>query len=379
VAGKEKADMNMSKMILVFAVVFLWSGTVAVIRAKASEKEGKKLYQKECVICHGENGDGKGSAAYLLSPKPRDFTREILKFRSNVSSSFPTEEDLFKVITDGIQSSSMPGFSHLSEMERRSIVQYIQNFIPAFRVKRIQGSLPQNPLDQEWENIPFTRIPLLLLWQSEEGVDAITMRALYNEQEIAIYLEWEDENPDVRFLQSKEFVDAVAIQFSLSSDPPHYSMGEKGKPVNIWYWRADRQEQHAEGLSMKDDKGLEKTYPDMVVDGYPYSDDPLFYPGVGAGNLTSSPITVVEDLNSEGFSTLTPQGAENQNVHGQGSWENGQWKVVFTRSLKSKGSSDVVFKTGEEVSVAFAVWNGSNEDRDGQKSVTPWYILKIEK
>jgi len=35
---------------------------------------GQTAYQKECLSCHGDAGDGLGSAAYLLFPRPRDFT-----------------------------------------------------------------------------------------------------------------------------------------------------------------------------------------------------------------------------------------------------------------------------------------------------------------
>jgi len=33
---------------------------------------------------------------------------------------------------------------------------------------------------------------------------------------------------------------------------------------------------------------------------------------------------------------------------------------------------------GEQASVAFAVWDGSRRDRDGQKSITIWQNLEIE-
>ena len=35
---------------------------------------GKKTFEKECVACHGPAGNGEGDAAYLLYPRPRDFT-----------------------------------------------------------------------------------------------------------------------------------------------------------------------------------------------------------------------------------------------------------------------------------------------------------------
>jgi high-affinity iron transporter len=35
---------------------------------------GKKIYDTNCVACHGPKGDGKGPAGATLNPKPTDFT-----------------------------------------------------------------------------------------------------------------------------------------------------------------------------------------------------------------------------------------------------------------------------------------------------------------
>ena len=46
---------------------------------------GKVVYERKCVGCHGDKGDGKGPAGELLSPAPRDFTKDRKSTRLNSS------------------------------------------------------------------------------------------------------------------------------------------------------------------------------------------------------------------------------------------------------------------------------------------------------
>jgi len=36
--------------------------------------KGEKVFKANCVVCHGDKGDGKGAAAAALTPKPKNFT-----------------------------------------------------------------------------------------------------------------------------------------------------------------------------------------------------------------------------------------------------------------------------------------------------------------
>jgi DMSO reductase family type II enzyme heme b subunit len=98
------------------------------------------------------------------------------------------------------------------------------------------------------------------------------------------------------------------------------------------------------------------------------------------GNLLSTPIrrSSVEDLNAIGFGTLTSQPPEDQNVQGRGIWKDGKWRVVMTRAIRSESDRDAEFTTGHFLPIAFAVWDGSQKDRDGQKAVSVWQHLKLE-
>ena len=102
----------------------------------------------------------------------------------------------------------------------------------------------------------------------------------------------------------------------------------------------------------------------------------VFNPGRATGNLlsdTSGRVSPVEDLNAEGFSTLTTQA--HQDVQGNGNWSNNRWSVVFKRALTNGDANDTQFKTGK-TPMAIAVWNGNNKERNGQKGVTQWNTLE---
>jgi len=97
--------------------------------------QGKQVYDRYCIGCHGEKGDGKGPGARLLIVKPRDFTKGVFKFRSTPSGSLPTDEDLYKVITRGVYRTSMPDWGLVPERDRLAVIQYIKTFYPEWKTQ----------------------------------------------------------------------------------------------------------------------------------------------------------------------------------------------------------------------------------------------------
>ena len=80
------------------------------------------MYNKYCVGCHGENGDGNGPASARLITQPRDFTRGIYKFRSTDSGSLPLEADLYRTITRGLAQVSMPAFPLMPDRDKIAVI-----------------------------------------------------------------------------------------------------------------------------------------------------------------------------------------------------------------------------------------------------------------
>ena len=95
--------------------------------AGPAAERGRVVYDKYCVGCHGDTGEGDGDAARWLNPMPRNFQSGNYKFRSTPSGQLPTESDLMHVVTCGLAGSAMPGFPLLPQQDRSDVVQYVMH------------------------------------------------------------------------------------------------------------------------------------------------------------------------------------------------------------------------------------------------------------
>ncbi len=98
---------------------------------------GQAVYQKRCVQCHGDSGNGAGPAAVALNPKPRDYRNGLFKFKSTINKDNPgstsigdrpkpTHADLVAVIRRGAIGTSMPAFPLLSDQDVNDVVEYVK-------------------------------------------------------------------------------------------------------------------------------------------------------------------------------------------------------------------------------------------------------------
>ncbi|HHT9128347.1 MAG TPA: ethylbenzene dehydrogenase-related protein [Candidatus Wujingus californicus] len=435
--------------------------------------EGKKVYEKRCWYCHGIEGRGDGPASKTMFPKPRNFTRTEYKVRSTEFGSVSTDEDLFRIITSGIEGTAMPFWYTISETERWQVIYYIKTFNEQFKkdppkivsvgsvpstpesvqrgqelfketkcfechgedgrgngpltvalqtewnmpyrardlskawnfkggntiediyrtistgfnetpmgsyldklsdedrwhvahyvksvnkdmasdvvvkVKLIEGDLPAEPNDENWNKALAMEIPLAgqILASPRHwapSVDAVMVRAIYNNDEIAFLVEWDDSTNK----QEEVFRDSVSLQFPTkipeSLKKPYFAMGDPSGAVNLWSWKA--------------------------------------YWNEGFGTVLEATETEpgeISELNAKGFKNITKQAKESQNVTGKGAYHNGRWKVVMKRKLKTEDAKvDIQFEIGKLIPIAFAIWDGSNSDFGGQKSVSSWYYVVLEK
>jgi cytochrome c oxidase cbb3-type subunit 2 len=95
--------------------------------------EGRGIYGSACASCHGVAGDGLGPTARHMNPAPRDFTSGVFKFRSTPSGALPTDQDLFRTVSEGVPGTWMPAWEKLlSERQRWAVVEYLKTLVPDY-------------------------------------------------------------------------------------------------------------------------------------------------------------------------------------------------------------------------------------------------------
>ena len=130
-------------------VSYIVATTVVVGDARAGDLPigRSRTYDRYCVACHGERGDGRGPAAPFTWGAPRDFTAG--QFKWSTTGAAPSDDDLRAAIEYGAPGTSMPGFA-LSASEVDELVAAIKAFAPsAFRGARSQGVGPTRPANPD--------------------------------------------------------------------------------------------------------------------------------------------------------------------------------------------------------------------------------------
>jgi len=172
----------------------------------------------------------------------------------------------------------------------------------------------------------------------------VTARAAYNDERIAILLEWDDRTKSIPGDETAEEVsdpdlgqDSIAIQLPVripeKSEKPYFGMGDAAHPVNLWQWR---------GGTLDDPEG-------------------------------------VELYNATGFTEIERRDAAKSGIEATGVYKNGTWKVLMNRSREaSDPQKDIEFAEGKYIPIALAAWDGSNSESGSRHTMTTWYWLLLK-
>lgn len=205
----------------------------------------------------------------------------------------------------------------------------------AVRIYLTDGALPKDdPMSSAWNSVQPSEFKLSpqVHWQDriqEVTVKSVKVRGIHNGEDLAILLEYQDPTEDA--------ADASGLEFMVGEKMAHFAHGQEmlqveGGPVNIWYWKNEN------GKAI--------------------------------------------DMSAKGFKTLRVQ--DQQDVSATGAWQDGTWRVVFSRPLQTGDEQDAQIQPGKWVSVAFAVWDGvvgedgGVKEKGSQKAVSSWWSIRAE-
>jgi DMSO reductase family type II enzyme heme b subunit len=218
----------------------------------------------------------------------------------------------------------------------------------------------------------------------EPGVDAVRVRALHNREWVVFRLEWNDATRDV-IPHSGKSSDAAAVQFPLvqSADVPDPAMGQQGKGVRIWFWKAVWQDDAERAAAGKGDR-IAALYPNAKPDHYPYEAgkearaemETRYAPAKAAGNpiLVRGNSGPVQVLMAEGFGNTTP--TAEQTARGAGKWINGKWFATLARPVQG-GTALGNLEIGKRSYIAFAVWDGEKQHTGSRKMRSGWISFQL--
>ncbi len=117
------------------------------------EREGKRVYEKYCVGCHGAQGDGNGVSAKWLEIKPRDFRSGVLRFAAVEYGGAPRIEDYVRAIRHGLTGSAMPAWTEMPDDEVLAVSHYVRTFAQNRRPPGRPVVLFEDPF---WAQDPLT-------------------------------------------------------------------------------------------------------------------------------------------------------------------------------------------------------------------------------
>ena len=330
--------------------------TKGVRASDESIAKGKELFIDRCAECHGD--EGRGDAAKKLKTDwgervwPRDLTKPW-SYRYGSDG-----EDIFRRISIGIPGTPMPSFADpenkkgLTEEERWHVINYIKSIQKetaregesVVRVISTDGEIiSDDPMNPQWKKAEAVTLPFVPQIIAAERhftptVMDVSVKALYNDKEVAFLLEWDDPTKSIpgdpkaiELSDGEIYQDAMAIQWPVNLSEgmkkPYFGHGDGSQPVNIWYWHSGSAK-IPEGIKLLDATGLGKGTP------------------------------------REG----------NTKISGKGVYKNGQWRVVMKRPLQTDDKEkDLQFKKGVFIPVGFAAWDGNNGEKGSKHVMTTWY------
>lgn len=338
-------------------------------------KVGRQFFDSiGCRKCHGLQGRGNGTSGPTLHD---DAGNPI--FAADLSQNWRFRgggevEDIYHRLRTGLDGTPMPSFSDqidqkfLTDEQLWHVAQYIRSLSPehaplvhdVIHAARV-ATLPTTPGDSAWNRVGKSWIPLSgqVIHKSRwfaPAVSGVWVQAFHDGRSLALRVSWDDrsKSPDSAWLPFTAKV--LAAMASDDSTPP---------AADLWPDRLVVQ------FPATMPTGFERPYflmgsPTQPVYQWRWSSAPLPEGAATAGL-------------ARGIERFDSLAAGASSVRSQAVYDEGQWQVVFTRSLATADSSaQLQFPTGRPIPVAFFAADGSNGETGTRLGVSAWYFLALD-
>lgn len=346
---------------------------------------GKVAFEKACTECHGNTGRGNIMSGKQLADDwgnriwPRDLTKPWSWRATEVTSAETAEENrsqtirnIYSRLSIGIPGTPMPAHRATEEGNKDPVSLedrwHIANYVYSLRIAttpigggnmvratRVSTPLPDSVEDALWAQAEATTLMLVPNIIKEERLftplnDAITVRALYDDREIALLLEVDDRTDSRPGEEVSEgiqdenlelYSDAVAVQFpkedGYETQPvvvkPLYRHGDAAHHTTMWYWNAGSVE-----------------------------------PPVPNGGML---------LDASGPGKPLQPRIGDHSLQARGEWQDGRWRILMKRPRNGGESGDIHFVEGQFLPISFANWDGSNGEKGSKHTLTTWGWLVL--
>jgi DMSO reductase family type II enzyme heme b subunit len=309
-----------------------------------SIKRGREMFEAiECNKCHGAEGRGDGPSRPELKDEwgfpiaPANLTKRW-NFRGG-----KRPRDIATRLAGGVLGTPMPAF--LDSVEKPEDIWHLANYVASLgpdqpryatllSVTAVKDDLPGDPNADFWKKLPSQDFALAgqVIVEPRNfnpAIDLVSIRAAYNDREIAFHLTWDDPTESRPDPDRKVFADAVSLQLpqemQAGGDRPYFLLGDGNNAVYLLRW------EHGKG-------GLEMT-----------GHGPDKQDGIPGAEVTASAL-----------------------------YKNGQYRVVLKRARVSKDAARPSFVPGVFMPVAFQAWDGGAGETGPKMSLTSWYYLRLE-
>jgi mono/diheme cytochrome c family protein len=348
-----------------------------------SIKRGEDVFRKKgkCLECHGEEARGDGNKTQKDEWGFPIFPADLHKcwnFRGNRRDPY-NPRNIFREVSTGLNGTPMPSFADvLSPEERWDVANFIiskcekghdgkplaidpltDHPVIHFVVKSFfqQGEIPNNPDDPAWQEKERTFIGLAGQITHKPRnfvrlVDDVWVRSLYNDNDVAYLLEWDDRTKSVGTPETMAQASQIR-ETPPAGDPVAYKYGTFVTNDSVGIAFAAKWQDLTPPLKPRFINGDEANHQDVWkwdADG------------------------TVGEYTGKGWNhPLEKRPAKDLKVVAS-VFKNGRWRVILQRPRETGDKeNDVQFETGKYIPTVFYAWDGHNGDYGLKRSISTFY------